>query len=556
MSYELINEDDLSYELKHPKGQTFKVAKQALSDAIHAKIKGYAKGGKVENPFEGMSASKEQMMTPAQEPVQTFSANELPAEPYKPQNWFEALEYGAGKLAEPLIAPFTTGVGAEGQKAYQAGLEQRLTQAREMPRQTGGVAAVPGAMPSNVMPQVGLTAPVPVGGEAVPTQVPGGMQPGGLQTGTPQADPMAGRIKSLEGMMTSAAKGESQAKQTLAQDQLKAQEVANQRIAEADQKFQAEFQGLQQQGDALMKAAMDQKIDPNRLWANSSTGAKIAAGIGVILSGLGQGLIGGKNQALEMINGMVDKDIEAQKMQIGKTQSLLSMNFQKTRDLQAATALTKAQIGSWLQGQLSAAAAKAGTPLAKAQEQQALAQIQSYILPMYQAEAQRRTVDSVMRHIGATGDLSYASALPEKQREEVLGRAVPGFGLATTKEAATKANEKIAVVNTAISGLKQLRAFADKGSSFSPTDKAEAETLASMIKGNLRTELIGPGAVSETEWKLLNSIIANPTNVFQLDATAKKSLDTVMNRLNKGMNISLQQYGLKPKTQLDLKPVK
>ena len=148
MSYELINEDDLSYELKHPKGQTFKVAKQALSDAIHAKIKGYAKGGKVENPFEGMSASKEQMMTPAQEPVQTFSANELPAEPYKPQNWFEALEYGAGKLAEPLIAPFTTGVGAEGQKAYQAGLEQRLTQAREMPRQTGGVAAVPGAMVS------------------------------------------------------------------------------------------------------------------------------------------------------------------------------------------------------------------------------------------------------------------------------------------------------------------------------------------------------------------------------------------------------------------------
>lgn len=47
MSYELLEEDDASYSLKDAKGKQIKIAKQALSDALHQKIRGFYKGGEV-----------------------------------------------------------------------------------------------------------------------------------------------------------------------------------------------------------------------------------------------------------------------------------------------------------------------------------------------------------------------------------------------------------------------------------------------------------------------------------------------------------------------------
>lgn len=70
--------------------------------------------------------------------------------------------------------------------------------------------------------------------------------------------------------------------------------------------LQAQAQKMEQSIDEFKKASV---IDPNKFWANKTTGDKIMASIAVFLGGLG----GGNNQALGIIDNAITRDIEAQK---------------------------------------------------------------------------------------------------------------------------------------------------------------------------------------------------------------------------------------------------
>jgi hypothetical protein len=66
--------------------------------------------------------------------------------------------------------------------------------------------------------------------------------------------------------------------------------------------------------------------------------------------------------------------------------------------------------------------------------------------------------------------------------------------------------------------------------------------LAGLLKGELRVEIVGPGAVSETEWRLLDSIIANPTKLASLDSTNKLALRTLLRSLDMSAKNKAGQY--------------
>lgn len=70
---------------------------------------------------------------------------------------------------------------------------------------------------------------------------------------------------------------------------------------------------------------MNTKVDPNNYWANSSTGAKIMAALGVVLGAMGSKATGGRNVALDIINNAIDRDMEAQKIQLDKMGRRASM---------------------------------------------------------------------------------------------------------------------------------------------------------------------------------------------------------------------------------------
>lgn len=108
------------------------------------------------------------------------------------------------------------------------------------------------------------------------------------------------------------------------------------------------------------------KINPNRLWQSMSTGNKVLAAISMVLGGIGAGA-GGHNQAVAVIQDAINRDIDAQKTDLGKKQSLLSDNLRKTGDLREAERLTQAQMLATVQGQVTVIGSKYGGAKAQAQ---------------------------------------------------------------------------------------------------------------------------------------------------------------------------------------------
>jgi len=129
--------------------------------------------------------------------------------------------------------------------------------------------------------------------------------------------------------------------------------------------------------DNLQEQIMNQKIDPNRLWHNMGTANKIGAGIGIILAGIGSGLTHTPNAALQVLHDAADKDIEAQKQDLGKKQTLYSMNLQKYRDQTLADNATRLQLNAAAQAQIQQAVARAGSQQAAAQGMMMLGQLKN-----------------------------------------------------------------------------------------------------------------------------------------------------------------------------------
>ena len=101
------------------------------------------------------------------------------------------------------------------------------------------------------------------------------------------------------------------------------------------------------------------KFDPTRVL--NSTGDVIAAAIFVGLSGAANAMAGqpgAKNQALEIINGTIDRDIQAQKMEYQQlkdrtstAENLYARNMQLLQDERLAENLTKQQMLEFAEGQ-------------------------------------------------------------------------------------------------------------------------------------------------------------------------------------------------------------
>jgi hypothetical protein len=128
--------------------------------------------------------------------------------------------------------------------------------------------------------------------------------------------------------------------------------------------------------DALANAFAAQKIDPDHYFQDHS---KVAAGIGILLSSLGQGIGMGKvqnNGALDVIQNGINRDIEAQKANQGQSLTLWQMNRQALGNDLAANAATQNQMYTALQAKIAQTAAASQKPIALANAQINNAKIQ------------------------------------------------------------------------------------------------------------------------------------------------------------------------------------
>lgn len=123
------------------------------------------------------------------------------------------------------------------------------------------------------------------------------------------------------------------------------EQAAAQSVAERDE----EMAQRQQDFDQSVKAMSKMSVDPDRFWASRSTGQKISGLIGIALGGLSQGMRGGPNAGLDIINQAIDRDIKAQEFAYGATrdtanakQTAFGMAMQKYNSVDAARSMARA----------------------------------------------------------------------------------------------------------------------------------------------------------------------------------------------------------------------
>lgn len=173
-----------------------------------------------------------------------------------------------------------------------------------------------------------------------------------------------------------------------AQD-LKKNIVAQQAQASDFQKHYADLEGERQH---WINDLENNRINPNRYVENMSTGSKISTNIGLILGGMGAGLTGGPNYAFNKLQENINRDVDSQKANLGKTQTLLASNLHQFGNLVDATAQTRAMTMDVISNKLKLAAAQATDPLARARAMQQAGQLDMQAATITSQTAMRRAI--------------------------------------------------------------------------------------------------------------------------------------------------------------------
>lgn len=204
---------------------------------------------------------------------------------------------------------------------------------------------------------------------------------------TPQAAPnlsdLSGvSMESAYGLGVKGAKLEEQAAQQLGRSQAQAaqNEIAN--LQRGQQDFQS---GLDEKNQEIANTIYDiqnNHIDPNHYLENQSTPQKISTFIGLVLGGIGGAITHQGNPALAFLNAQIDRDINAQKVNMDKQQTVLGAYFRQTGNLMAAADMARATNMGVYSAQLAEAAAKAQNPMAKARAAQTIGQLQQQMIPL------------------------------------------------------------------------------------------------------------------------------------------------------------------------------
>ncbi len=250
-------------------------------------------------------------------------------------------------------------------------------------------------------------------------------EPGVTLPGIPTGDQ-----PSLEEGYKNQVMGEQHQAQALAaqgeRDAAQFQQAAGQEANLLD-KFQEHIAQMNEEINNFMTDIKDEHINPHQLWDSKSGFDKARIGIGFLLSGMGAGLTGGPNLAVEMLNKDIDRDIDAQKANIGKSENLLSAMFKQYGNMRDAVDMTRILKNAQTQDMIRASAAKAQNPLAKAAAEKAIGDLQAKIAPVIYQKNMRQTLQGINNNGKTTGSLSHVdpatflNLVPEGQRKEVSG---------------------------------------------------------------------------------------------------------------------------------------
>jgi hypothetical protein len=123
-----------------------------------------------------------------------------------------------------------------------------------------------------------------------------------------------------------------------------------------------------------------------------------------------------------------------------------------------------------------------------------------------------------------------------KLEREIGASTVTGYGVAPSPEIAKAFREVLISATEAQTGIKRLLEINEMDSPWASLDlRNEAGVLQGTLQGALRKEIVGPGAVTDSEQKLLKSIIRDPTKFWSLSSSNKTALETLLKKVERGL---------------------
>jgi hypothetical protein len=326
----------------------------------------------------------------------------------------------------------------------------------------------------------------------------------------------------------------NQIKQDFEAKKLAAQAKADARLAEIEQK-------------SLEYA--EAKIDsPSEVWAKKSTEQKILAGIGMFLGAFGQK---GTNQAVDVVQNAIKEDINHQKLLLAKkgesianSKSMYKMATDAVGDInQQENAAILAGYNA-VQLKLNVIAKKyEGTEYAVKAAQANAA------IDLKKAEVMQSMHSSMISQAAMQGIVGPEN-LDEKQRE----RFIPGMGVAKfgTKEEVSNFRTEVNEAKIADSSLRQLIEISKvPTNSVSLEMRGKADIIVSSLQSAMRTSILGPGTVSESDRKLLEKIVANPTDVFSLGSSNRSRLEELLKQVRYKTAVKARSLGLESPQSFD-----
>lgn len=299
--------------------------------------------------------------------------------------------------------------------------------------------------------------------------------------------------------------------------QLKAGALAQQDL---QTQFQNHYKALDDERNNFQQDILNQHIDPNKYLGSKDTVGKVGTAIGLILGGIGSGLAGGPNQALQFLNMQIDRDIDAQKAELGKRETLLSANMRQFGNLDAATNMTRMMTSDIIKTQLQQAAAKAQSPIAKANALRMVGQLEQQTAPMAMQLATRQMLMSG----GGNGPGQVSQQDPAKLIPLVVPEKDQPAAYKELQEAQNMASAK----NNIMSSFDKIAKLQTLGSKLSNPVQTRSQIAA--IKDPLVAGLskATAGRFTEQDAGMLDSLFPTLTDNAKSVATKKEQIDKLI----------------------------
>lgn len=145
------------------------------------------------------------------------------------------------------------------------------------------------------------------------------------------------------------------------------QQFAEQEVARKA-KYEARWSELEAQRKAIQESLRTTEVDPQRWWNSQSMGQQMWNAVGMIIGGIGAGISRTPNQMFETISRLSQQDLEAQRMEIGKKQNMLTLLLQEGNELGQANQILHTANLEWAASEIEKSALQDKVPQLQAQK--------------------------------------------------------------------------------------------------------------------------------------------------------------------------------------------